>query len=337
MITAAREQPPAQREAYLRLPAIDPRVRELAAGFAAFARNDRERAAALADFLRTRYSYTLELPTEKPADPIAHFLFERRKGHCEYFASSMAVMLRTLHIPSRVVTGFQSGVFNPISGWELIRASDAHSWVEAWIDGAGWVTFDPTPAARARQPGLWDQAKLYADAAEMFWNEWVLNYDLDRQLQFVTRVDGSNRTWNVNLMERWKGVRFDWTFWLKCFVAAALFVAAAMLLTPLFRTWWARRGQRLRIARGHVRHSDGAVLYCRMLAILEQRGVMKPVWFTPAEFARCVPPEQGAELVGQFTSSYHELRYGGRREAAIRMVELLDKLESQLAAGTARR
>ena len=74
-----------------------------------------------------------------------------------------------------------------------------------------------------------------------------------------------------------------------------------------------------------------------MLAILEQRGVMKPVWFTPAEFARCVPPEQGAELVGQFTSSYHELRYGGRREAAIRMVELLDKLESQLAARTARR
>ena len=79
------------------------------------------------------------------ADPLAYFLFERKKGHCEYFASSMAVMLRTLGIPSRVVTGFQSGVYNPMTGWQVIRASDAHSWVEAWIDGRGWTTFDPTP------------------------------------------------------------------------------------------------------------------------------------------------------------------------------------------------
>ncbi len=329
--------PPAQRETYLQLPAIDPRVRALAAETAGSAHNNRGRAKLLEDFLRTRYSYTLELPSEKQADPIAHFLFERRKGHCEYFASSMAVMLRTLHIPSRVITGFQSGVFNPISGWDLIRASDAHSWVEAWIDGAGWVTFDPTPAvARTAQTGIWDQAKLYADAAEMFWNEWVLNYDLDRQLQIVTRVDGSNRTWNVNLMERWKGVEFDWRFWLKCFFGGGVFVAALMILTPLLRKWWARRGQRLRIARGEVKHSDGAVLYCRMLAILERRGVTKPVWITPAEFARCVPEERGAELVSQFTNSYHELRYGGRREAAVRMVELLDKLESHSAADLAR-
>lgn len=329
--------PLARRETYLRLPPTDPRVRELAVDAVASARNDRERATLLTDFLRKRFSYTLELPNEKPEDPIAHFLFERRKGHCEYFASSMAVMLRTLHIPSRVVTGFQSGVFNPISGWDLIRASDAHSWVEAWIDGAGWVTFDPTPAAGAPQTGMWDQAKLYADAAEMFWNEWVLNYDLDRQLQFVTRVDGSNRTWNVNLMDRWKGVQFDWKFWLQCFAASAVFVAAVLLVTPLFRKWWRLRGQRLRIARGDVKHSDGAVLYCRMLAILEERGITKSVWITPAEFARTVSAERGGELVTQFTSSYHELRYGGRREAAIRMVALLDRLESQPAGGAARR
>ena len=329
--------PPVAREAYLQLPATDPRVRDLAAEVAISARTNRERAALLEDFLRKRYSYTLELPGEKPADPIAHFLFERRKGHCEYFSSSMAVMLRTLRIPSRVVTGFQSGVFNPISGWDLIRASDAHSWVEAWIEGAGWVTYDPTPpAARALQPGIWDQAKLYADAAEMFWNEWVLNYDLDRQLQFVTRVDGSSRAWNLNLLERWKGILFDWKLYLKYFVAAVLFVAAMMLLVPILRKWWDRRGQRLRIARGDVKYSDGAVLYCRMLAILEQRGFPKPVWFTPAEFARTVPTEQGAELVTRFTSSYHELRYGGRREAAIRMVELLDKLESQLTVNAPR-
>ena len=330
--------PVVQRETYLRLPAIDPRIRDLASESALSARTNRERASMIEEFLRRRYSYTLDLPSEKQADPIAHFLFDRRKGHCEYFASSMALMLRTLQIPSRVVTGFQSGVFNPISGWELIRASDAHSWVEAWIDGAGWVTYDPTPtAARASQPGIWDRAKLYADAAEMFWNEWVLNYDLDRQLRFVTRVEGSNRTWNFNLLERWKSITFDWKLWLKWMVAVGSFLAAITLLVPMLRAWWTRRGQRLRISRGDVKQSDGVVLYCRMLAILERRGVPKPIWFTPAEFARSVPAGKDADLVGQFTNSYHELRYGGRPEAAIQMVILLDRLQTHPGASARRK
>ena len=322
-----------QRAAYLKLPAVDPRVTQLAIDTTAAAGNDRARAAALEAYLKTQFGYTLELPSKAPADPIAYFLFERRKGHCEYFASSMAVMLRAIHIPSRVATGFQSGVFNPISGWDLIRASDAHSWVEAWIDGAGWVTFDPTPPSlAAAQQGFWERTKLYADAAEMFWNEWVLNYDLDRQLQFVTRVDGSNRTWNLNLKERWKGLHVDWKLWLQGLVGGAVAIAALVLLVPILRRWWARRGQRRRIARGEVKQSDGAVLYTRMLAILEKRGVpQKPVWLTPSEFARTVPVEQGAELVGEFTNSYHELRYGGRPEAALRMVALLEKLEAQRA------
>ena len=64
--------------------------------------------------------------------------FERKKGHCEYFASALAVMLRTQDIPSRVITGFQSGVFNPMSGLQVIRTSDAHSWVEGLPTGS-WV------------------------------------------------------------------------------------------------------------------------------------------------------------------------------------------------------
>ena len=79
-------------------------------------------AQLVENYLRSHYEYTLELPPAEPADPLAFFLFHRKKGHCEYFASSMAVMLRMLQIPSRVVTGFQSGVYNPISGSQLIRS-----------------------------------------------------------------------------------------------------------------------------------------------------------------------------------------------------------------------
>ena len=126
-------------------------------------------------------------------DPLAHFLFERKAGHCEYFASAMAVMLRSLGIPSRVVTGFQSGIYNPLNGWQVIRASDAHSWVEAYLPRRGWATFDPTPPdPNAVQTGLGTKLAMYMDAAETFWQEWVLNYDLEHQLVLATRVQQSS-------------------------------------------------------------------------------------------------------------------------------------------------
>ena len=99
------------------------------------AATDLARARASSSACAPDYGYTLELPQQEVADPLADFLFMRRKGYCEYFASAMAVMLRTLGIPSRLVTGFQMGVYNPISDLWVVRASDAHSWVEAWIPG----------------------------------------------------------------------------------------------------------------------------------------------------------------------------------------------------------
>ena len=94
-----------------------------------------DRARDFERYLRTNFSYTTDLLDNEVRDPLANFLFERKAGHCEYFASAMAVMLRAVHIPSRVATGFQSGVYNPITGWHVLRSSDAHSWVEAWVQG----------------------------------------------------------------------------------------------------------------------------------------------------------------------------------------------------------
>ena len=116
-------------------------------------------------YLSTHFRYTLELPRSLPQDPLANFLFERKKGHCEYFASSMAVMLRSLHIPSRIVTGFRGGEFNDLTGQYVVRASDAHSWVEAYFPGSGWISFDPTPAGNLPTRTGWSRMQLYMDAA----------------------------------------------------------------------------------------------------------------------------------------------------------------------------
>ncbi len=127
------------RATYLQLPRLDSRIPELTQNIVGAQTSPAVQALLVAKYLRTNFGYTLELPKTEPDDPLAFFLFHRKKGHCEYFASAMAVMLRVLHIPSRVITGFQSGVYNPISGSQLIRTSDAHSWVEAWLPDRGWT------------------------------------------------------------------------------------------------------------------------------------------------------------------------------------------------------
>src|SRR5580704_7952140 len=194
--------PPAARRELLGLPEIDARIPQLAREMIFGARTEEEKAQRIEYRLRHDYGYTLELLPAAVADPLAQFLFVRKKGHCEYFASAMAVMLRTLGIPSRVVTGFQSGVYNPMTGWQVVRASDAHSWVEAWITGRGWTSFDPTPSdPNGAVAGVWARLSLFADAADQFWQDWVLSYDLDRQIVLAARMDESARQLRFHWMD----------------------------------------------------------------------------------------------------------------------------------------
>jgi transglutaminase-like putative cysteine protease len=324
------------RNAYLKLPPMDPHVGELARRIAGAETSPVVAARLIEHFLRTRYGYTLELPAAEPLDPIADFLFRRKKGHCEYFASAMAVMLRTLDIPSRVVTGFQSGVYNPISGSQLIRTSDAHSWVEAWIPRRGWTTFDPTPPdPNPQQLSIWTRLGFYTDAAEVLWQDWVVNYNLDRQLQLATKMGQSSRhvglNWSDRLglaMPRWWTAILDFVTLYGLLLAS---VAALVLLVILFGKdgwrWWSTRQQVLRVQRGEAQASDATLLYHRMLRVLKRRGVEKPAWLTPCEFARVVQEPQVAPLVDDLTSAYNELRFGGHAAAASRMVLLLETLE----------
>src|SRR6185295_13847344 len=158
-----RPMPVAEREELISFPDIDPRIAKLAREFAKGAPTEVEKARAVEHHLRHDFGYTLQLLPAAVADPLTHFLFVRRKGHCEYFASAMTVMLRTQGIPARLVTGFQSGTFNPMTELFVVRASDAHSWVEAWLPRRGWTTFDPTPPDPGfRQASLWDKLSLYA-------------------------------------------------------------------------------------------------------------------------------------------------------------------------------
>jgi transglutaminase-like putative cysteine protease len=283
------------RREYLQVPPIDPRVGELAQKIVGAEASPIVEARLIEKYLKTNFGYTLELPATEPQDPIADFLFHRKKGHCEYFASTMAVMLRTVDIPSRVVTGFQSGVYNPISGSQLIRTSDAHSWVEAWMPRRGWTTFDPTPPdPNPPRVSLWTRLGFYTDAAEVFWQDWVVNYNLDRQLQLASKMGQSSRHVGLNWFDRlglagprWWNESLDFAkrygFWLSSLGALALL---ALLFGKDGWRWWNTRRRVLKVQRGQAEASDATLLYQRMLKVLKRRGVEKPVWLTPCEFAR---------------------------------------------------
>ena len=140
------------RQRYTRLLYMHPRIRELAQDVAGSTLQPYEIALRIENHLRASYGYTLESKIGG-REPLIDFLFVTRAGHCEYFASAMAVMLRTMRIPARVVTGFYSTLPEPVDNWYVIRSSSAHSWVEVWIEGRGWVVFDPTPPG-SNQPKL---------------------------------------------------------------------------------------------------------------------------------------------------------------------------------------
>ncbi|MGA2272562.1 MAG: DUF3488 and transglutaminase-like domain-containing protein [Bryobacteraceae bacterium] len=320
----------------LQLPAsLDPRIRELARFWADGASSDLARARAIETHLHTGYGYTLELPPAATADPLANFLFVRRRGHCEYFASAMTVMLRTLGVPARLATGFESGVYNPLTDEWLMRASDAHAWVEAWLAGRGWTTFDPTPpdpdrSATSALAGF----PLYLDAARTFWSRWVVDFDPSRQGALADRFDEAARLVGIRWFDSLWDTGNTWehraTGWLR---RSGLWLAAAILLAVGLRMFGPRsiRAVRLRLRVQRARRSsataaDATLLYQRMLAMMERRGYHKPPWFTPAEFAASIPAGPLAAAVAEFTTTYNALRFGRRIPDRPRISTLLEEV-----------
>ena len=140
------------------------------------------------------------------------------------------------------MSGCQSGTFNPISELLVVRASDPHTLVEAWLPGRGWTTFDPTPPDPDRQRlSLWSKLALYTDAAETFWHDWVLSYDLGRQLLLADRMERSSRRLGLE----WFGALTDSsTQWKPHIAAVAGLVPCAESGTSTLRRftsprdWW---------------------------------------------------------------------------------------------------
>jgi transglutaminase-like putative cysteine protease len=326
---------------YLQLPEIGDRITELASEISSSGQTPLDKALLVEKYLRENFEYSLANPSARDADPLQSFLFQARAGHCEYFASAQAVILRVLGIPARMVNGFRRGEYNGWGAYFIVRASDAHSWVEAYFPGSGWIEFDPTPPAPPEDSS--QVARAFArmmDSVEALWGE-VVAFDRFKQAGFFqlirTKLEASvafvyragrtllgygnsrsssylDRVWNSKLQ-------------LIIVVLAFLVLATVFYHRRRLAQFWKRRtkrGDETEVARDY---------YLEMLDLLREKGFIKSRFETPAEFGRRVSDKLGSELPSQITSCYYRTRFGGVLLDSGQLAEV-DSLLRQLRQGT---
>ena len=137
------------------------------------------------------YRYSLKnLPTSNK--PVDEFLFDKKQGNCEYFATSMAIILRVNGIPSRVVAGYRGGVYNDLGNYYILRQSNAHLWVEAYIDNIGWIRFDPTTSLLSEEyisnSKKISKFSLFIDTINYYYNTLIINYDFEKQISLFNKI-----------------------------------------------------------------------------------------------------------------------------------------------------
>lgn len=306
----------------LGLPRLDGRIGALARQVTAGTVNNYDRAMALETYLREHYSYTLDLPRVRPTDPVAGFLFGARRGNCEYFAAALAVMLRTLGIPARLVNGFVAGDYNRVGGDFIVRGRDAHSWVEVFFPRYGWIPFDATPAGPEAVPGILDE---YLDAAELFWSDWVVDYDFGHQAQLALNVEsGYNRVDERfgALRKRWQGMGAGrvagagkWLGRHRLQAIALVVLMLALAALAVRRPEWIeelRAAFAWKLARhgGRVSVSAARLGYQRFLRRCARRGIIKRPAETPLEFAGRLPDASARPPATVLTRLYLSARFG---------------------------
>jgi transglutaminase-like putative cysteine protease len=214
------EKPWKLREALQYDPERNPRTVALGRRWAEELRDPQEIVSRAVQLYNREFTYTLEPPPLDPQDPYDDFLFEVKRGFCEHYAGSFALLMRAAGIPARVVTGYQGGELNPIDQEVIVRQADAHAWTEIWLRGMGWVRLDPTAAVSPLRiergvnaalgpigvlPSLIAADKLGVLATLRFgwqalngqWDRWVVGYDRERQRDFFARLGYPQVDWRT--------------------------------------------------------------------------------------------------------------------------------------------
>lgn len=343
---------------YLQTPKdLDPRIKALAQEVVlrARARNRYDAARAIEAYLQSEenYHYTLDLKAGG-SQPLTDFLFHVREGHCEYFATAMAVMLRTLGVATRVVNGFQTGEYNDTADVYTVTQKDAHSWVEVYFPRSdSWVTFDPTPpAGRPVRESTGLQARLgkYAEAFGLLWAQYVVGYDKQEQRSLAASlrsrlfehqkaVGGAISRFKTALAELLHRFSDRGDAGGGFYTGARGVLLVLLLITALPLALMIRRLKRLGVRSGlkfWAKSPEGGEeivdFYRRTMHVLAARGLQRAADETPLEFASAA----GIPEVLAITRAYNRVRYGEQNLSPVEAAEIeawLTRAEEGLVTG----
>jgi hypothetical protein len=298
------------------------------------------------------YQYTLDLTSERnrKLDAIEDFIVNHKKGHCQYFASAMAMMLRSRKIPTRVVVGYRPNEFNELGKFFTVRQNDAHSWVEAYFtkeqldesklyneqdtEKGGWVRFDPTPPGEeSNSGGALRRRRAAPDFFQEFWNRNILEMNQSSQSGTIyDAITDSNNPYSstIRSLQRWIN-RFDGspddpnmetnTEWFSIPIAA-WFIGLGSVVSIV---WWVSYRQLgrliplLKIQRYQAERLPVTVKFFeRCLHALARLGFRRAQYQTPKELTSQAAlwlndvhhRDAAASTLAQLTEDYYKIRFG---------------------------
>lgn len=310
--------PEASRPRYLQRPKLTERVTGLARTWTEGMHTDLEKATAVERHLKTEYRYDLSSPSGGEPDPLDHFLFVSHAGHCEFFSTAMAILLREAGVPTRNVTGFVGGTYNRFGNYYSVRQGDAHSWVEAYIAGQGWQRFDPTPPSGAQSlmptSGMLATLRDLLEAMGRTWDHRVVRYDLQQQMVLFGGMRTKYRTFKASLA----GARIQLPA-SKGATALGLVAIAVTLGGVAIVLVWRRRRHDARKPRGAEERQqsreirEATALYESLQAAMVNAGAGRGPGTPPLLHAKRLEllKHPAAEDVAAVTARYLRARFGG--------------------------
>lgn len=294
---------------FLQLSKTSPRIRKLARDLVDESDPGTVKAGKILKYLKKHYRYSLDMERKTHKTALDEFLFVRKEGHCEYFASAMAVLLRLNGIPSRIINGFAGTEWNDLGQYMIVRQTHAHSWVEAYIPGQGWQVYDPTPPDPAAISDSPNMLTHRLDLMRLYWQRYVIRYSMQDQTQLVDYFSRETR----DFKDRWNN--WETPSFKEMLNTLQNHPWVLLLIVTGFLGW--RFGFRRYLWQGtpwKTRLPFAVLMYRQMLKRLETQGIFKSDNATHLEFLNTLtslPPEK-REAVESITRFYERSRFGNR-------------------------
>ena len=284
-------------ERFLQLPEISTATKNLSANLTRSSNSAREKAFNILNHFRD-FGYTLEMKNDPDKTALEYFLFDRKEGHCEYFASAMVILLRAAGVPARLVNGFVGAEWHDWGNYLIVRQSHAHSWVEAYLPGVGWAVFDPTPPdlTQAVAPEI-NPLTQTLDLLRMNWQRYIIRYSVNDQADMIQffRSGGSD---TIDLLKNltsleWKDIWIPNQRWT---LLGLLLMAGGIML---FRN---RR----------FSPPSAVLLYEELQKRLKKNGIPIKPNLTARELLHSGIPDQKFKQVERVIDYYEKVRFGNK-------------------------